>query len=93
MAVLPVQSSEEQGYAAGWWANRRADGTLVDPDLPADAYSAKGHDGQRLVVVPSAKLVVARLGFSPKITEPADLRVDELVKGLVAQLPPPTPGQ
>ncbi|MGN6751893.1 MAG: serine hydrolase domain-containing protein [Intrasporangium sp.] len=91
--ALPVQSSEEQGYAAGWWANRQADGTLVDPDLPADTYSARGHDGQRLVVVPSAKLVVVRLGFSPKITEPADLRVDDLVKGLVAQLPPPTPGQ
>jgi hypothetical protein len=38
---------EETGYAAGWWANRLADGTLVRPSLPADAYWASGHDGQR----------------------------------------------
>lgn len=84
--------AEEPGYAAGWWANKQADGTLVEPSLPADAYWANGHDGQRLFVVPSADLVVVRLGFSPEI-EPADLRVVDLVKGLVAQLPATAPGQ
>lgn len=72
---------EETGYAAGWWVNRLADGTLADPELPADAYWAQGHDGQRLYVVPSAKLVVLRLGFSPGI-EDADLHVAPLVGAL-----------
>jgi CubicO group peptidase (beta-lactamase class C family) len=76
-----VDSSEEKGYAAGWWVNRQADGTLVNPALPADAYWAQGHDGQRLYVVPSARLVVARLGFTPEVE---DVRTDELVAKLVS---------
>lgn len=79
----PVARSEEKGYAAGWWVNRQADGSLVDPSLPADAYWASGHDGQRLYVVPSAGLVVVRLGFSPTVAE-SRLGTDELVRDLVA---------
>lgn len=78
-----VARSEERGYAAGWWVNLAADGSLVDPGLPADAYWASGHDGQRLYVVPSAGLVVARLGFSPEVSA-SDLGTDELVRDLVA---------
>ncbi|HYN29393.1 MAG TPA: serine hydrolase [Dermatophilaceae bacterium] len=81
--VLPG-SGEEKGYAAGWWVNREADGTLVDPVLPADAYWMSGHDGQKVVVVPSADLVVARLGFSPTIEDDAGLRVSTLVRDPVA---------
>ena len=83
VTVDPVATSEEDGYAAGWWANRRADGSLVDPSLPADTYSANGHDGQRLFVVPSAGLVVVRLGFSPGIARDS-LRTAPLVAGLAA---------
>jgi CubicO group peptidase (beta-lactamase class C family) len=79
-----VARSEERGYAAGWWVNRQADGSLVDPALPEDTYWASGHDGQRLYVVPSARLVVARLGFSPEV-EAEDLRTVELVADLVRQ--------
>lgn len=77
--VVPT-AGEEDGYAAGWWVNRRPDGTLVDPQLPADAFWANGHDGQRVFVVPSAKLVVVRLGFSPAAP---DLRAAALVHDLV----------
>ena len=81
--ATPANRSEEQGYAGGWWVNRRADGALVDDTLPEDAYWASGHDGQRLYVVPSARLVVARLGFSPEV-EADDLRTSQLVADLVA---------
>lgn len=79
--AAPVEKSEETGYAAGWWVNKQADGTLVEPSLPADTYWMSGHDGQRVFVVPSADLVVVRLGFSPSI-EPENLRVIDLVKTL-----------
>ena len=79
--AMPVTRSEEKGYAAGWWVNLQADGTLVNPDLPPDAYWAQGHDGQRLYVVPSQRLVVARLGFTPAVD---DIRTDALVADLVA---------
>ena len=74
--------SEEKGYAAGWWVNRQADGSLVEPSLPADAYWASGHDGQQIFVVPSADLVVVRLGFSPTL-EKAQLRTVPLVASMV----------
>jgi len=82
-----VGQTEDPGYAAGWWANRLADGTLAQPSLPADAYSANGHDGQRVFVVPSADLVVVRLGFSPTMKTPEKLRVVELVATLTGMPP------
>lgn len=79
--VLPG-AGQETGYAAGWWVNRLPDGSLAKPALPADTYWAQGHDGQRVYVVPSAKLVVVRIGFSPKVTDDR-LRAAALVRELV----------
>ncbi len=52
------------GYASGWWSNVNSSGMLMKPELPRDAYFAEGHDGQRMVIVPSEGLVVVRLGFT-----------------------------
>ena len=84
--VAEVRQTEEAGYAAGWWVNKKADGSLVDPQLPEDAYWASGHDGQKVYVVPSAQLVVVRLGFTPEL-ESDQLRTDELVAELLALKP------
>ncbi|WP_392543851.1 serine hydrolase domain-containing protein [Oryzobacter telluris] len=82
--ATPVNRSEEAGYAAGWWVNRQANGRLVAPELPEDAYWAQGHDGQRLYVVPSQRLVVVRLGFTP---EADDIRTDRLVADIIKATP------
>ncbi|MBK7822784.1 MAG: serine hydrolase [Tessaracoccus sp.] len=58
---------EDENYGSGWWLNRNVDGSLAFPGLPADTYWASGHDGQRLFVIPSQGLVIARLGFSPDL--------------------------
>jgi len=76
--ALDVQT-EDPGYGSGWWVNQLPGGTLAHPELPADAYFAQGHDGQWIVVVPSAELVVVRLGFSPEVD-------DEGVIALAAQV-------
>jgi CubicO group peptidase (beta-lactamase class C family) len=81
-----VSQSEERGYAAGWWVNTQPDGTLVDPELPDDAYWASGHDGQRMYVVPSSDLVVVRLGFTPEL-DSDEWRTSRLVADLVAAQP------
>lgn len=49
------------GYGEHWWLNRAADGTLTMPDAPADTLIASGHWGQRMIVVPSLRLVAVRL--------------------------------
>lgn len=64
-SVVPA-GGEPEPYGAQWWVNDAGDGSpLRFPGLPADAYWASGHDGQYVVVVPSAELVVVRTGFSP----------------------------
>ena len=74
--------TEDEGYGAGWWLTRLPDGTVVYDELPADSYFAKGHDGQWIVVVPSADLVVVRLGFTPSLD---DEGVIDLVATLLGQ--------
>ena len=79
--AVDVQTAET-GLASGWWANQLPDGSLRYPSLPADTFWASGHDGQWLAVVPSERLVVARLGFTPDV----DSRVVDLTAALVAAL-------
>lgn len=60
----------ETGYGAGFWTNR-VEGTIPwsnvawsIPGAPRDAFFARGLLGQYVVVIPSARLVVARFGIS-----------------------------
>ncbi len=64
-----TQPTLNTDYGAGWWLNRRGPGAPgpthdmpLMPDVPADAFYALGNLGQYVVVVPSKKLVVVRLG-------------------------------
>lgn len=58
----------EVGYGAGFWTNRDNAGPLasrrISWGMPADAFFAHGYLGQMVVVVPSERLVVVRLGYS-----------------------------
>lgn len=54
-------------YGAGFWTNdgpSEQAATLVSLGFPKDGFFASGNLGQRIYVVPSAKLVVARFGYS-----------------------------
>ena len=50
------------GYGAHWWLSRRKSRA----DLPQDSFSAEGYQGQLLLVAPSHRAVIARLGQTPK---------------------------
>lgn len=65
LTVTDTGISDDPGYGMGWRTNVLPDGTLRWPSLPEDAFSANGHDGQLLLVIPSEGLVVVRLGFTP----------------------------
>ncbi|MBT0993530.1 beta-lactamase family protein [Cellulomonas sp. DKR-3] len=84
--AVDVAETEEQGYALGWWVNTMPDGSLVHPELPADAYFAEGHDGQSITIVPSRGLVVVRLGFTPEADDRATALAAHLV-GIVDATP------
>lgn len=52
--------------------------------IPADSYWALGHDGQSIVVIPSAQMVVVRLGLTPS---KLNYRPQVMIGKLVAALP------
>ena len=63
--------SETYGYGAGFWTDRGgSDGARIRAGfgVPPDAFMARGAFGQYVVIVPSARLVVVRLGmaFTPR---------------------------
>jgi CubicO group peptidase (beta-lactamase class C family) len=65
--VTPTPLQPQGYYGAHWWLNAGAPGNPADrvwPDLPTDAYAAQGFEAQRVLVIPSRELVVARLGLS-----------------------------
>ena len=59
--TTPASASGGQ-YGAFFWLNR----SKTYPDAPEDMFECRGHDGQEIFIIPSRKLVVAILGYSPK---------------------------
>jgi CubicO group peptidase (beta-lactamase class C family) len=51
-------------YGSGFWTNTgsSADGRHIISGMPGDAYFASGMNGQRILIVPSQRLVIVRLG-------------------------------
>jgi len=72
-------------YGAQLWLNTNGQRWQ---NVPYDAYAMVGHQGQRVVVIPSRKLVVVRTG----VTEDRQLQnqvMARLLEGVIAALPEP----
>jgi CubicO group peptidase (beta-lactamase class C family) len=81
-------SNGEYGRGQVWLHGPTGPGPVeADPDdgidLPGDAYWMLGHDGQSATIIPSQRLVVLRLGLTPK---KLGYRPQALVAALVAAL-------
>ncbi len=83
--TTPAPAAPEGRYGAHWWLNA-GDPQQPErrpwPSLPTDTYAALGHSGQYVMVVPSAKLVVVRLGLSEP--DDGDEGAVELVAAVLA---------
>ena len=56
------------GYGAGFWTNHGDSfgaAYRIGHGWPRDAFFAKGTIGQYVIVIPSERLVIVRLGISP----------------------------
>lgn len=88
IGFVRMPSATDGGYGGQFWLNRpRAKGrdAALFPEVgPADAYAAIGHLGQYVVVVPSKRLVVVRLG---KTQDEALAPVRQAVGRLVNSFP------
>jgi CubicO group peptidase (beta-lactamase class C family) len=77
-------------YGAGFWTNRsehKRAKARVRLGIPRDAYFASGDRGQRVVILPSQRLVIVRLGNSVDPT--GDIRgLGRLVKEVIAAVQP-----
>jgi CubicO group peptidase (beta-lactamase class C family) len=78
-SVTPVPSSKG-AYGAHFWLNRNHFYT----DAPEDMFSANGHDGQRIFIIPSQDLVVVILGYSPKPDHTIDF--NRLLRDIIREL-------
>jgi CubicO group peptidase (beta-lactamase class C family) len=79
----------DTGYGAGFWTNLVNQGSVPVwdapwglPELPKDMYFARGAFGQYIVIVPSERLVVARLGVSLH----GGTGIDEVVARIITAL-------
>lgn len=59
--------TREPTYGAGWWLDAGPGSSKASPltGLAPDAFHARGLDGQVVLVAPSHRLVVVRLGYTP----------------------------
>ncbi|NNG00946.1 MAG: serine hydrolase [Desulfobacteraceae bacterium] len=86
-STTPTPRAPRGKYGAHFWLNG---GSSTDknnrpvPALPGDAFWANGFQGQRVMIIPSKRLVVVRLGLT---SEPHETGTDKLVADIVAALP------
>lgn len=66
-SATQTRGSERFGYGAGFWTNRGQGAAAtwrVSNGMPADSFMALGNFGQYVVIIPSKRLVIVRLGNS-----------------------------
>lgn len=71
LTVTDVEQTDDPGYGMGFRVNALPDGSLRWPQLPEDTFHMSGHDGQKVIMVPSEGLVVVRMGFTPAYDDEA----------------------
>jgi CubicO group peptidase (beta-lactamase class C family) len=84
-STTPAPAAKKREYGAQWWLNVGNPNNPSDakfPGLPSESIIADGFENQFVVIVPSKKLVVVRLG----VTHNKNFKIDKLVNGVIKGL-------
>jgi CubicO group peptidase (beta-lactamase class C family) len=84
-SVTPAPAADLGRYGAQWWLNAGDSNNSQlrkYPELPTDTFWADGFEEQYVMVIPSKKLVLVRLGVSHH-----GFDIVKLVNGIIAALP------
>jgi CubicO group peptidase (beta-lactamase class C family) len=87
--TTPTPKAPKGSYGAHWWLNAGEPNDPANrpwPRMPADTFAAWGHSGQYVLVIPSAKLVIVRLGLS--LPDGDDVGLEDLVADVIGALGP-----
>lgn len=87
-STTPAPAAPKGQYGAQWWLNAGEPGNSSNrkyPALPTDVYMAEGFEEQYIMVVPSEKLVIVRLG----VTHSQEFDMNTFVSEIIELLPRP----
>lgn len=76
-------ASTNSSYGAQIWLNTNLS---MWPDLPLDTYGFRGYQGQNVIIVPSKKLVVVRMGYTFSVNIDPNAAPVEPTEQLVAEV-------
>lgn len=79
-STTPTPASlEARAYGGQFWLNTQNENQWM-PAVPEDAYAARGHYGQSVIIIPSRQLVVVRMGqtFNPSVWDTEEFLVELL---------------
>jgi CubicO group peptidase (beta-lactamase class C family) len=85
-SITPAPATKKREYGAQWWLNAGNPDNPSDvkfTGLPNESVIADGFENQFIVIVPSKKLVVVRLG----VTHNKNFRIEDLVNDVINALP------
>jgi CubicO group peptidase (beta-lactamase class C family) len=66
-STRPTPAAQSRPYGAHFWLNRgdmASDESKPFEKLPPDTFYASGYEGQNVVIIPSRKMVIVRLGLT-----------------------------
>jgi CubicO group peptidase (beta-lactamase class C family) len=84
-SITPAPATKKGEYGYQLWLNRGADANgsaRSYPRLPSDMFFADGFEGQNIFVVPSAKLVVVRLGLTQKGAYDVEALISDILQAI-----------
>ena len=85
-STTPTSTTDLNIYGAQFWLNAdpsREGRARVWPDVPNDAFSMNGYQGQYTISIPSEGLVIVRMGFTPDTSQAG---MNELIAGVIAAI-------